>query len=79
MPRHRVDLGLRGMEYSVDGQPVDATGFPLWQRELPRGLHLESRPGSSRNDNRQFVRTPGFGVSVEWTSSRVFLRILVNS
>ena len=71
MSKHRVDLNLRGTSHYVDGKLVDATGFPLWENTLPSGLRLEKRAGRPAKRDRKFVRTPGFGVSVEWTSNRV--------
>lgn len=71
MPKHRVDLGLMGMAHYVDDQFVDATGFPLWEKELPRGLHLERRVGSPTNQDRKFVKSPNGGTGVEWISNRV--------
>lgn len=71
MPRHRVDVNLKGISHYVDDQFVDATGFPFWENVLPNGLHLERRVGRPANDDRKFFKTPGFGKSVEWTSGRV--------
>ena len=71
MPKHRVDLNLKGMSHFVDDQFVDATGFPLWEKDLPDGLHLERRAGRPANKDRKFVRKPGFGRSIEWNSNRV--------
>ena len=72
MSKHRVDINLKGMSHYVDGQMYGASGFPLWDRELPEGLHLERRGGhQAGRERKQFVKKKGFGASVEWTSNRV--------
>ena len=71
MPKHRVDIDINGMSHFVDGQFDSATGFPFWENELPDRLHLERRAGRPADKDRKFVRTAGFGRSVEWTSDRV--------
>ena len=71
MPTHRVDISMKGMAHYVDGQFVDASGFPFWDDQLPQGLHMESRVGSPAKSGLKFVRKPGFGKSIEWTSNRV--------
>ena len=72
MSKHRVDINLRGMSHYRDGEFQGASGFPLWDKQLPEGLHLERGGGhQAGQDRKKFVRNEGFGTSVEWTSVRV--------
>ena len=70
MSKHRVDVDLKGMSHYIDGEFQGASGFPLWDKQLPEGLHLERRVGHQAG-KKKFVRKKGLGRSVEWTSNRV--------
>lgn len=66
MAKHRVDINLRGMSHYVDGKLQGASRFPLWDKQLPDGLRLDKRRPAKKDF--KFVRTKGFGKSIEWTS-----------